>query len=86
MQGLEGTLIRKKSSLRFVLTLELINQSAALDVTADELEPTAVARNRLSRRTGTPPQIDVQRQSPRQGPVTVYRRKQCQNFFFDSRK
>jgi len=38
MQGLEGTLIRKKSSLRFVLTLELINQSAALEVTADELE------------------------------------------------
>ncbi len=39
MLGLEGTLIRKKSSLRFVLTLELINQSAALEVTADELEP-----------------------------------------------
>jgi len=39
MQGLEGMLIRKKSSLRFVLTLELINQSAALEVTADELEP-----------------------------------------------
>jgi len=39
MQGLEGTLIRKKSGLRFVLTLELINQSAALEVTADELEP-----------------------------------------------
>lgn len=38
MQGLEGTLVRKKSSLRFVLTLELINQSAALEVTADEIE------------------------------------------------
>jgi transcription antitermination factor NusG len=39
MQGLEGTLIRKKSSLRFVLTLELINQHAAIEVAADELEP-----------------------------------------------
>lgn len=39
MQGVEGTLIRKKSSLRFVLTLELINQSAALEVAPDELEP-----------------------------------------------
>ena len=42
MRGLEGTLIRKKSSLRFVLTLELINQSAALEVTADELEPSSL--------------------------------------------
>jgi transcription antitermination factor NusG len=41
MHGIEGTLIRKKSSLRFVLTLELINQSAALEVTADEIEPVA---------------------------------------------
>jgi transcription antitermination factor NusG len=39
MQGLEGVLVRKKNSLRFVLTLELINQSAAVEVGADELEP-----------------------------------------------
>ena len=39
MQGVEGTLVRRKSSLRFVLTLELINQHAAIDVAADELEP-----------------------------------------------
>jgi hypothetical protein len=32
-------LIRKKSSLKFVLTLELINQHAAVEVLADELEP-----------------------------------------------
>jgi transcription antitermination factor NusG len=38
MQGLEGTLVRKDSSLRFVLTLELINQHAAIEVAADELE------------------------------------------------
>lgn len=40
MQGLEGVLIRKKNSLRFILTLELINQSASVEVGADELEPT----------------------------------------------
>jgi hypothetical protein len=39
MQGVEGTLIRKKASLRFVLSLELINQHAAVEVAADELEP-----------------------------------------------
>ncbi|MFZ0304501.1 MAG: hypothetical protein WAL75_17550 [Terracidiphilus sp.] len=38
MQGIEGTLVRKKSSLRFVLTLELINQHVAVEVDADELE------------------------------------------------
>ena len=42
MQGLEGTLVRKKSSLRFVLTLELINQHAAIEVSADELEPVPI--------------------------------------------
>jgi transcription antitermination factor NusG len=39
MQGVQGTLVRKKSGLRFVLTLELINQHAAVEVDADELEP-----------------------------------------------
>ncbi|MDR3742404.1 MAG: transcription termination/antitermination NusG family protein [Terracidiphilus sp.] len=38
LQGLEGTLIRKKSSLRFVLTLQLIGQSAAVEVSAEDLE------------------------------------------------
>jgi len=38
MQGVEGTLVRKKSGLRFVLTLALINQNAAVEVDADELE------------------------------------------------
>jgi transcription antitermination factor NusG len=41
MEGLQGVLIRKQNSLRFVLTLELINQSAAVEVEADELEPVA---------------------------------------------
>lgn len=39
MQGLQGILVRKKNSLRFVLSLELINQHAAVEVSADELEP-----------------------------------------------
>jgi len=38
MQGLVGTLVRKSSSLRFVLTLDLINQHAAVEVDADTLE------------------------------------------------
>ncbi len=38
MQGVEGTLVRKQSSLRFVLTLSLINQHAAVEVDADTLE------------------------------------------------
>jgi hypothetical protein len=38
MQGVCGVLVRKKNSLRFVLTLELINQHAAVEVAADQLE------------------------------------------------
>jgi transcription antitermination factor NusG len=41
MQGLQGTLVRKANSLRFVLTLELINQHAAIQVNAEDLEPIA---------------------------------------------
>jgi transcription antitermination factor NusG len=39
MQGVQGLLVRKHNSLRFVLTLELINQSAAIEVNAEDLEP-----------------------------------------------
>jgi len=39
MQGLQGVLVRKKNSLRFVLTVELINQHAAIQVNAEDLEP-----------------------------------------------
>jgi transcription antitermination factor NusG len=39
MQGLEGTLVRKNNSLRFVLTIEAINQHAAVQVDAGNLEP-----------------------------------------------
>lgn len=39
MQGLQGTLVRKSSGIRFVLTLKLINQHAAIQVDAKDLEP-----------------------------------------------
>jgi transcription antitermination factor NusG len=39
MQGVQGTLVRKGSGLRFVLTLGLINQHAAIQVDAEDLEP-----------------------------------------------
>ena len=39
MRGVQGVLVRKKTGLRFVLTLELINQHAAIEVDADEVEP-----------------------------------------------
>ena len=39
MQGVCGTLVRKGSGVRFVLTLELINQHAAVEVDAEDLEP-----------------------------------------------
>jgi transcription antitermination factor NusG len=38
LRGIEGTLVRKSSSLRFVLTISLINQSAAVEINADALE------------------------------------------------
>jgi transcription antitermination factor NusG len=38
MRGLVGTLVRKSISLRFVLTLNLINQHASVEVDADTLE------------------------------------------------
>jgi transcription antitermination factor NusG len=39
MQGVEGTLVRRNDSMRFVLTLKLINQHAAIQVNAEDLEP-----------------------------------------------
>src|ERR1700679_2159112 len=38
MQGIQGTLVRKNNSLRFVITIELINQNASVEVNAKELE------------------------------------------------
>jgi len=42
MEGLEGTLVRKGQGMRFVLTIELINQHAAIQVDAEDLEPMPV--------------------------------------------
>ena len=38
MEGLEGTLVEKRSSLRFILSVAMINQNAAVEIQADELE------------------------------------------------
>lgn len=39
MCGVEGTLVRKSNGIRFVVTLELINQHAAIQVDPEDLEP-----------------------------------------------
>ena len=39
LAGMIGVLVRKKSQLRVVLTLDLIMQSVAVEVGADEIEP-----------------------------------------------
>jgi transcription antitermination factor NusG len=39
MEGVEGVLVRKGNGLKFVLSLKLINQHAAIEVCADDLEP-----------------------------------------------
>jgi transcription antitermination factor NusG len=39
MQGLEGVLVRKNNNLRFVLTINLISQHAAVEISAQNLEP-----------------------------------------------
>jgi transcription antitermination factor NusG len=38
MQGVEGMLVRRAGNLRFVLTIALINQSAAIQVDAGDIE------------------------------------------------
>lgn len=39
MEGVEGVLVRKGNGLKFVLSLNLINQHAAIEVCAEDLEP-----------------------------------------------
>ena len=38
LQGLEGVVVRKKNRVRFVLSLELINRSASVEIDAADLE------------------------------------------------
>ena len=53
MQGVCGTLVRKSGGMRFVLTLKLINQHAAVQIDAEDLEP-------LSREPGVFCQCDLE--------------------------
>ncbi len=39
MAGVEGILVRKKNEFRFVLTLDAIMRSVAVEVDANDLEP-----------------------------------------------
>ena len=39
LEGMEGVLLRNKNNLRVVLTVALINQSVAVEVNADDVEP-----------------------------------------------
>jgi len=39
MQGVEGILVRKSNQLRFVLSINLLNRHAAVEVDADALKP-----------------------------------------------
>jgi len=39
LAGIEGIVVRRKNSFRIVITLELIRQSIAVEVDADDLEP-----------------------------------------------
>jgi transcription antitermination factor NusG len=41
MEGVEGVLVRKGNGLRFVLSLKLINQYAAIEVAGEDLEQVA---------------------------------------------
>jgi transcription antitermination factor NusG len=41
MQGVQGTLVQKRNSMKFVVTIEMINQNAAIEVAGDEIETVA---------------------------------------------
>jgi len=42
MQGVEGILVRRSNQSRFVLSINLINQYAAVEVDAEALKPIPV--------------------------------------------
>lgn len=48
LAGMEGILLRKKNSLRVVLSLDLITQSVAVEVDADNVEPVIVGAKRYA--------------------------------------
>jgi transcription antitermination factor NusG len=47
MMGMEGVLVRKKNNFRVVLALDVIMQSVAVEVDADDLEPAAKGAGRV---------------------------------------
>jgi transcription termination/antitermination protein NusG len=48
LAGMEGVLVRKKNNFRVVLTLDMIMQSVAVEVDADDVEPATASASRLS--------------------------------------
>jgi transcription antitermination factor NusG len=50
LEGMEGVLLRKKGLLRVVLSLDLIMQSVAVEVDADNVEPvvSSFSRHKLA--------------------------------------
>ena len=48
LQGMEGVLLRTKNNLRVVLTVKLINQSIAVEVDSQDVEPLYRHRSALS--------------------------------------
>jgi len=38
MQGVQGVVVQKRDSMQFILSIEMINQNAAMKVTGDEIE------------------------------------------------
>jgi transcription antitermination factor NusG len=47
MRGIEGVLVRKKNNFRVVVALDVIMQSVAVEVDADDLEPVANRGGRI---------------------------------------
>lgn len=60
MMGMEGVLIRKKNDFRVVLALDVIMQSVAVEVDADDLEPAA----KYAARVVLPPDFPDQQTQP----------------------
>ena len=48
MAGVEGVLVRKKSDLRVVLSLDTIMRSVAVEVNADDIEPVSTLSTRIA--------------------------------------
>jgi transcription antitermination factor NusG len=66
LAGLEGVLVRKKNCLRLVISIELIRQSATIEVDAADVEPVArAARSDLPDRVPFGPSAESRLRSTR---------------------